>query len=46
MSSGLRTVVGTSINGTNAVPKVGYPKGSGGVVPPSHAGMCSGARSV
>ena len=46
MSSGPQTTVGTGINGTGVVPKVGYPKGSGGATPPSHAGMCSGARSV
>ena len=46
MSSGLRTVIGTGINETGVVPKVGYAKGSGGVVPPSHTGMCLGAHSV
>ena len=39
MSSGPRTTVGMGINGTGAVPKAGYPNGSGGAAPPSHAGM-------
>ena len=46
MSSGPRTAVGTGINRTTTVPKARYPKGSGGAMPPSHAGMFSGARSV
>ena len=46
MSSGPQKAVGTGINGMDAIPKVGYPKGSGGVAPPSHAGMCLGAHSV
>ena len=46
MSSGPQTTVGTGINGTGVVPNVGYPKGSGGGAPSSHAGMFSGARSV
>ena len=46
MSSGPRIAVGMSINEMGVVPKVGYPKGSGGVVPPNHAGMCSGVRSI
>ena len=46
MSSGPRTTAGTGINGRDAVPKAGYPKGNGGVAPPSHEGMCSGARFV
>ena len=46
MSSGLRTTVGTGINGTGAVPKAGYSKGSGGAAPPSHAGMCLRAHFV
>ena len=45
MSSSLRIAVGKGINGTDAVPKAGYPKGSGGVAPPNHAGMCSRVRS-
>ena len=45
LSSGPRTAVGTGINETGAFPKSEYPKGSGGVAPLSHAGMCSGARS-
>ena len=32
MCSGLQTSIDTSINGTDAVPKVGYPKGSGGAL--------------
>ena len=36
MSLGPRTAVGRGINWTGAVPKAGYPKGSGGVAPPSH----------
>ena len=39
-------MVGAGINGMDAVLKAGYPKGSGGVAPPSHASMCSGVRSV
>ena len=39
-------MVGTGINETGVVPKAGYPKGSGGAAPPSHAGMGSGACSV
>ena len=46
MSSSPQTAVGMGINKTSAVSKAGYPKGSGGVAPPSHADMCSGARSV
>ena len=45
MSSGPWTAVDTGINGTGALPKVGYLKGSGGVTPPNDAGMCSGAHS-
>ena len=37
-------MVGMGINGMDAVSKAEYPKGSGGSAPPSHAGMCSGAR--
>ena len=33
MSSGPRTAVGRGIKGKGVVPKVGYPKGSGGAVP-------------
>ena len=46
MFSGPRTGVGMGINGTGAIPKVGYLKGSGGVAPLRNAGLCSGARSV
>ena len=45
MSSGPRTAVDTGINGTGALPKVGYLKGSGGVTPPNDTGMCSRTRS-
>ena len=46
MSSSPQTMVDTSINGTGVVPKARYPKESGGSTPPSHAGICLGARSV
>ena len=46
MSSSPRTTVGTGINGTDVVPKVGYPNGSGGVAPLSNMGMFLGAHSV
>ena len=46
MSSGPQTAVGTGINKMGAISKAGYPKGSGGVAPLSHVGMCSGARFV
>ena len=46
MSSGPQIAVGTSINGTGAISKVGYPKRSGGATPPWHASMCSRARSI
>ena len=46
MSSSPRTAVGTGINGTDAVSKVGYLKGSGGVAPLSNMGMFLGAHSV
>ena len=39
MSSGPQTAVGAGIYGAGATPKVGYPKGSDGAAPPSHAGM-------
>ena len=45
ISSGPRTAVGTGINGTGATSKAGCLNGSNGAVPPSHAGMFSGARS-
>ena len=45
ISSGPRTTVGTSIKGTGAASKAGCLNGSNGAVPPSHAGMFSGARS-
>ena len=45
MSSGPRTAVGAGIYGAGAGSKVGYPNGSDGVVPPSHAGTFSRARS-
>ena len=46
MSSGPRIAVGTGINGMGVILKAGYPKGSGGAAPLSHAGMCSRERSV
>ena len=46
MSSSPRTAVGTGINGTDAISKVGYLKGSGGVAPLSNMGMFLGAHSV
>ena len=42
MSSGRWTAVGSGIYGTGAAPKVGYPNGSDGAAPLSHAGMFSG----
>ena len=39
MSSGSLTTVGAGIYGIIAAPKVGYPNGSDGVAPPTHAGM-------
>ena len=45
MSSGSRITVGVGIYGTGAALKVGYPNGSDGAAPPSHADMFSRARS-
>ena len=45
MSSGPLTEVGAGIYGISATSKVGYPNGSNGAAPPTHAGMFSGACS-
>ena len=45
MSSGPLTIVGASIYGTGAAPKVGYSNESDGAAPPTHAGMFSRAHS-
>ena len=45
MSSGPLTAIGASIYGTGVAPNVGYPNGSYGAAPLSHAGMFSRARS-
>ena len=44
MSSGPWIATGAGIYGIGAAPKVGYPNGSDGATPPSHAGMFSRAR--
>ena len=45
MSSGPRTVIGAGIYRADVALNVGYPNGSDGTAPPSHAGMFSGACS-